>query len=251
MISLSRAQSDQNYGHIMQPINKGTRRSCLFFRLFLLFFHFLILIFKQTQPNIMDSFTDPKDGIGLLDRADRFENTDDSDSEDIFYDSKEFFDECRHYYDQAETEIKEKDKNSCDNTANKAAIDSSSLQPSPADSILYQKRKLYLSDESASPPALEADIIKKKVKFGDIFTLSTTNNLQSTSFNSKTVPSSVFFARKNLSSFSSVSANNTASFASILSKKRKYDATNEQDEPSISHIQKKVRVFEGNKTIMY
>jgi hypothetical protein len=44
----------------------------------------------------MDPFADPKDGIGLLYRADRFENTDDSDSEDTFYDSQEFFDECRH-----------------------------------------------------------------------------------------------------------------------------------------------------------
>jgi hypothetical protein len=106
------------------------------------------------------------------------------------------------------------------------------------------------SDESASP-STEADITKKKVKFGDTSTLGNTNNLQSTSCNSKTVPSSGFFARKNLSSFTSVPSNNTASFASTLSEKRKYDATNEQDEPSVSHIQKKVRVFEGNKTVMY
>jgi hypothetical protein len=230
------AQSDQNYGHIMQPTNKGTRRSWFFFfRLF----HFLILVFKQTQANTMDPFTDPKDRIGLLDRADRFENTDGNDSEDIFYDSQEFFDECRHYYDQAETEIEEKDKTSSDNTAKKATADNSSLQPSPADSILSQKRKLDFSDESASPQALEADITKKKVKFGGTSTLSTTNNLQSTFCNSKMVPSSVFFARKNLSSFVSVSANNNTSFASLLSEKRKHDSTTEQDESSVSRMQKK------------
>jgi hypothetical protein len=249
----------------------------------------------------MDLFTNPKDGIGLLDRAYRFENTDDSDSEDIFYDSQEFFDECRHYYDQAETEIEEKVKTSSNNTANKAVTDSSSLQPSPAEStlsqkrecdisnennspqalgpvtpessshntankaatdssslkpspagfILSQKRKLDFSDERASPQALEADITKKKVKFGDTSTLGSINNLQSTSCNSKTVPSSGFFESKALSSFASVSANNNTSFASLLSEKRKHDATTEQDEPSVSRMQKKVRVFEGNKTIMH
>jgi hypothetical protein len=249
----------------------------------------------------MDLFTNPKDGIGLFDRADRFENTDDSDSEDTFYDSQEFFDECRHYYDQAETEIEETVKTSSDNTTNKAATDSSSLQPSPAESILSQKkecdssnesaspqvldpatpepssdntakkvaadssslqpspdesilsqrRKLDFSDESASPQALEADITKKKVKFGDTSTLGTINNLQSTSCNLKTVPSSGFFASKALSSFASVFANNNTSFASLLSEKRKHDAITEQDEPSVSRMQKKVKIFEGNKTIMH
>jgi hypothetical protein len=137
------------------------------------------------------------------------------------------------------------------NTVNKAATDSSSLQPSPAGFILSQKRKLDFSDESASPQALEADITKKKVKFGDTSTLGTTNNLQPISCNSKTVPSSGFFTSKALSSFATVSANNNTSFASILSEKRKHDATTERDEPSVSRMQKKSESFEGNKTIMY
>jgi hypothetical protein len=113
----------------------------------------------------MDPFTKPKDGIGLLDCADRFENTDDSDSEDIFYDSQEFFDECRHYYDQAETEIEEKDRTSSDNTANKAVADSSSLQPSPADSILSQKKECDNSNEGHSPQAFIVKLMLNSIAF--------------------------------------------------------------------------------------
>jgi hypothetical protein len=113
----------------------------------------------------MDLFTNPKDGIGLLDRAYRFENTDDSDSEDIFYDSQEFFDECRHYYDQAETEIEEKDRTSSDNTANKAVADSSSLQPSPADSILSQKKECDNSNEGHSPQAFIVKLMLNSIAF--------------------------------------------------------------------------------------